>query len=131
MDYSVLTAELLNDPLARGYSTMSDAEAAADLNTEYCTRNLPSISGDTAFTATDATEFAQLTDHKRSLWMSWTSKDSINPFSATNVAFVNWLFGAESTTIATLNALRVEAISRAVELGLGTVKVGHVQTARK
>ena len=35
MDYIALAAELTVDPLARGYSAMSDSEAAADLNTEY------------------------------------------------------------------------------------------------
>lgn len=34
-DYVALNSELTIDPLTRGYSSMSDAEAAADLNTVY------------------------------------------------------------------------------------------------
>ena len=33
MDYTILKAELTNDPLALGYSTMSDQQAADSLNT--------------------------------------------------------------------------------------------------
>lgn len=35
MNWSALKDELANDPLGRGYSTMSDAQAADDLNTAY------------------------------------------------------------------------------------------------
>ncbi|HUU84201.1 MAG TPA: hypothetical protein VM243_11925 [Phycisphaerae bacterium] len=131
MDYAVLKTELTDDPLTRGYTGMTDAEVVVDLNTKYCKRNRPSISGDEAFTATVANEFATLTDHKRILWVSWCGKDTIDPFGAANVAFVNWLFGEGSGTIVALNAIRLEAISRAAELGLGVVNEGHVQTARK
>ena len=40
------------------------------------------------------------------------------------------VFGGGSATITALQALRVEAVSRAVELGLGTIYPGHVQNAR-
>lgn len=35
MDYTILATELSSDPLTRGYSGMTDIEAAADLNTVY------------------------------------------------------------------------------------------------
>ncbi len=38
-----LRTELLTDPLVRGYSTMSDQEAADDLNTEYRSRDRTSM----------------------------------------------------------------------------------------
>lgn len=41
MDIEKLRSELLNDPLTRGYSAMSDSEAAADLNTEYRKKQIP------------------------------------------------------------------------------------------
>ena len=130
MDLAALQAELATDPLTRGYSGMTDAEAAASLNTVNRTRTYPSLTGDQVFTATDATEFAALTDQKQLLWVSFTSKDSIDPADATNVAFVNWIFGAGSDTLSALATLRTEDVSRAVELGLGTVKTGHVGMAR-
>jgi len=42
MDHVALKAELTDDPLARGYSGMTDEQAAADLNdSEYRTVNYP------------------------------------------------------------------------------------------
>ena len=41
MDFVALKAELDNDPLTRGYSGMTDEQAAIDLNTEYRTVNYP------------------------------------------------------------------------------------------
>jgi len=130
MDTPKLWAELRDDPLERGYSGMTDAEAAADLNSEYRTRQLDSVSGDECFSATDPTEFGGLTDHKQDVWVSFCGRDSIDPFGAANVEFVKWIFGAQSETVSNLAALRTEAQSRADELGLGYVKVGHVQMAR-
>jgi hypothetical protein len=127
---SVLSEELANDPLGRGYSTMTDIEAAADLNTEYRTRTKTSMSGDEVFVNTDATEFAGLTDHQRLAWLSWSGKDSIDPGNEVNVEFVKWIFGASSTTVSNLAAARVENITRATELGLGRVREGEIQMAR-
>ena len=35
MDYTILATELIDDPLLRGYSTMTDTEARVDLNSLY------------------------------------------------------------------------------------------------
>lgn len=35
INYTALASEISTDPLTRGYSTMSDAEVAADMNTAY------------------------------------------------------------------------------------------------
>ena len=45
---AVLANELTNDPLARGYASMTDAEAAARLNTANRTVNRDKFSGDQA-----------------------------------------------------------------------------------
>jgi len=127
---SVLSDELSNDPLSRGYSGMTNAEATADLNTAYRTQTRASMSGDEIFTQTDATEFAALTDHKRLAWISWCGKESIDPANAANVAFVQWVFGAGSETVGNLASGRVENITRADELGLGSVDEGDVERAR-
>lgn len=44
MDYTALAAELSTDPLTRGYSAMTDAQAATDLNTVY--RSAPNVIGE-------------------------------------------------------------------------------------
>ena len=138
MDYAILTTELTTDPLSRGYSGMTAEEAAADLNTVYRTRPRDQLSGDEIFQATDATEFAALDDGSQSnvardlktMWVSFCGRDQVDPFGSANVAFVQWIFGSGSATIANLNTIRNEPVSRAVELGLGPVKTGDVEIAR-
>ena len=127
---ALIAAELTNDPLVRGYSGMSDEQVAGSLNAVNRTKNLASFSGDELFAATDGTEFAALTDAKKQLWVSFCGRDSISPFGASNVAFVQWVFGGGSTTVSSLSALRTETVSRAVELGIGFVSPGSVQEAR-
>lgn len=109
---------------------MTDEAVAADLNTVYRTVNKTSLSGDELFAATDSAEFAALTDHQESLWVSFCGRSSVDPFGASNVAFVQYIFGGGSTTVANLNALRTESVSRAFELGLGSVRPGDVTQAR-
>ena len=130
MDYNALKSELDADPLTRGYSGMTDEQAADDLNTAYRSVPRASMNGDEIFAATDNAEFAGLTDHKQQLWVSFTSKDVINAYEQTNIDFLDYIFGGSSTTKTTLAGLRNEDVSRGVELGLGVVKVGDVQFAR-
>lgn len=130
MNYQVLHDELTNDPLGRGYGSMTDIEAANDLNTAYRTRIASFMSGDQIFQQTDPTEFAGLADHKQDLWVSFCSRDSVDPSSSANVEFVKWIFGSQSTTISNLNTARSEDITRAEELGLGEVNEGDVYKAR-
>lgn len=131
MDIGRLKTELTDDLLGRGYADMTNAEAAADLNIVYRTKDKASLTGNEMFTATDATEFAGLTEEKRGLWVSWCGADR-DPFDSANVAFVNYVFGGGSDTIAALAVIRINDVSRAVELGLGLgrVRVGDVQRAR-
>lgn len=109
---STLATELSTDPLGRGYSGMTDQQAADDLNTAYRDSPLDSISGDQAFSVTDNGEFTALTDLKKQLWLSFCSRASIDPFGSANVAFVQWVFGGGATTVASLNTLRSNANGR-------------------
>ena len=129
-DLYALKTELADDPLTRGYAGMSDAAAATDINTVYRTRIKGNLTGDEIFGATDAAEFASLQVSVRRDWVAFCARDIINPAGTANVAFVEWVFGNPSDTRTNLLALRQEPISRGVELGLGRVKVGHVQEAR-
>ena len=130
MDIVALAAELVSGhPDTLAYN--ADATiAAAEINAVNRTRNLASISGDAMRAATDGAEFIALSDHKQVLWISLCSGASIDPFGTANVALVNHIFSLGPTTVAALAALRTEAVSRAVELGLGPVRVGHILTAR-
>jgi hypothetical protein len=125
-----LKAEIDGDPLIRGYSGMSDQAVADDINTVYRSRNKTSITGDEMFQATDGAEFTALTEHKEQSWLSFCGRDSLDPYGAANVAFAQYIFGGGSTTLANLNALRIESISRADELGIGRITAGDVVEAR-
>lgn len=95
--------ELIASEPANGART--DQEVLDWLNEQV---NVPinSISGDDVFGATDAAEFGSLTDHKQLLWLSFCSRQTIDPFGAANVAFVQFIFGGGSLSISNLQALR-------------------------
>lgn len=129
MNLQVLKTELDGDPLVRGYSGMTDQEAADDLNTVYRQRNRAQVSGANAYDLTDSTEYDALTDAKKSQWLSLCAIESVDPFGPAVGAVID-IFGGASTTVSNLQSYRVESISRAIELGLGEVTPQHVKDAR-
>ena len=130
MDIDKLKTELTDDPLARGYSGMTDAAAAADLNTVYRTKNKTSMTGSEILNNVDATEWAALdAAEKQTVW-DIVHLGTINPFGVEATLMIG-VFEGGSATITALQAARKDDVSRAVELGLGNVKVGNVQLARK
>lgn len=129
MDHVALQTELTVDPLTRGYAALSHEDAALDLNTVYRTRNRTSMTGSEIWENTDNTEFAALTDAKKSQWISFCGIASVDPFGPAS-AFVIYIFGGGSATVTTLASARVETVSRAVELLGAEVLVGDIEYAR-
>lgn len=125
----ILKDELTADPLGRDYAGMTDTEAADDLNTEYRTRNRASMSASEVLNAVDLTEYDALTDTEKIALWRLLAISQLNPFGVEAQIMVQ-VFGGTSQTISALQQIRVMNISRGVELGLGHVKVGHVQEAR-
>ncbi len=80
--------ELLTDPLTRGYSGMTDQEAADDLNTSYRTRNRTSMSGDEVAQAAVPADYDALdtgsgnSKDEQGHWLSFCARDQIDPFGA-------------------------------------------------
>ena len=130
MDYAILKAELTDDPLARGYAGMSDDQAAASLNAADRTGLRTNMSGDEARHQTDAAEFNALSDAKKSQWLAFCGGTTIDPTNAVDIAFVQYVFGSGSQSVANLNVARSEAVSRAQELGLGVLASGDITRAR-
>ena len=130
MTIAALAAELTAGHPDTGAYSLDDETAHAELHAVNRTKNKDSLSGDAMFAATDATDWIGLTDHQQQLWVSFTSKDSIDPFAAANVAFVTAIFGGGSATLTALAALRKDDVSRVVELDLGDVSPGQVTEAR-
>ena len=132
MNYQVLHDELVDDPLGRGYSSMTDAEAAADLNSDYRTRTRTHLSSAEIYEATDTTEFQGKTDvqkvYVRDIWGLGSDVD-VQPDSKARTVYVQ-IFGGGSVTISNLSAVLRTDISRAEELALGSVTPGDVERAR-
>ena len=134
MDYVILHSELTTDPLTRGYSTMSDAQAAADLNTAYRTRTLERLDQADVYNAVVVAEFTALNaDSKQEVWniihVGGATGLWVRPGDTARTRLIS-IFSAASATIQALAALLTQDITRAQELGLGTVKPGHVTKAR-
>lgn len=134
MDYASLRAELASDPVALGYSGLSDALAAAKLNATDTGRTL-------ARTAVPASEILGAIDD--GAWPSTAILQDklrgilgIDPIDASNTnirGILGAIFPNNGQTAATrgrLLALSTRAVSRADELGLGDVNAVDVARAR-
>lgn len=147
MNYTALAAELTDDTLARGYSAMTDAEAAADLNTVYRTRLRPlsmmelrEWAGLNArgFKIYSAISDGTKTDQQRNVAyvadkLLGTDNGTLDPRNDLHVAMVDTLVSAgiiSADDKAALVAKATDNISRANELGLGTIREGDIQVVR-
>jgi hypothetical protein len=63
--------------------------------------------------------------------LSLFARDDLDPFGIDAHIFQESMTGAVGTSVADLAAYRVEAVSRAVELGFGVVTAAEVETARE
>jgi hypothetical protein len=126
---AVLGAEVSADPLARGYSGMTDQQVADDINTAYRKRNREAMTGSEILQAVVLGELAALTDAEETTFWGLLGIGEINPFGVERDILVN-LFGSQSSTVGALASLRQESISRAQELGLPAIVEANVAYAR-
>jgi hypothetical protein len=129
-----LRTELLTDPLSRGYSTMTDQQAADSLNTvDRPAPDMETISNTDLYEAIDRSEYNPLTENEKDRLRILLGLETIRVASGDQGrAEILALFGAGTTTRANLIALATGQLqSRATELGLPTVRVGHVEDARR
>jgi hypothetical protein len=124
-----LKDELILDPLLIGYDGMSDAEVVVSLDGLTRSRNRDSMTGSELLNNVDHGEWNALSaDQQRLVW-DIVHMGTIDPFGVEET-LLKGVFGIPSVTITALALARVEAISRATELGLGHVREGDVQRAR-
>ena len=129
MDIFALADELTSGHPGTGPYDPDDAVAAAQFNVVNRTINRTSMTGSEVLNAVNADEWAVLTpDEQRTVW-DIVHLGNINPFGV-EAALMIGVFGGGATTITALQAARQQAVSRAVELGLGRVRAGDVQKAR-
>jgi hypothetical protein len=128
-NYFTLWTEINSDPLGRGYSGMSNASTAANLNIANRNRNRATMSGTEVINAIRASEFNALTSASQERIWNTLHLGTLNPFGIEATIFTG-VFGVSSCTINALQTLRVESISRAEEIGLGPVAEGQVVKAK-
>lgn len=131
--FEILKAEVTTDPLARGYAGMTDTELTADLNTAYRTRTREFVTRQELWDAIVLSDVAALNaNNTASFWnfMHMLPEENVST-GGNNRVFLIALFGNPSPTYTALVALAITSISRANELSLPHVKIGHVRKARR
>lgn len=129
-DYKTLQTELNTDPLARGYSGMSDTQAATSLNAANRTVSRSSVPAVEVIEAIVASEYTALSATLQNLVSLLISAGTINPLGTNTRAIFAAAFGAGTQTRTNLIALETATVSRGVELNLGYVSAGDVHVAR-
>lgn len=130
MDYSALKTELTTDPLGRGYSGMTDEEAATDLNTDYRAGGVATVGGGDVLNATDEAEFDALTDAQKDRWLALCGVEDINVSSGVAKSLEADLFGPGTATRTALLVLKTRSITRADELNFPKMEEADVDYAR-
>lgn len=134
MDYAVLRAELLTDPLPLGYGPLNDGAVAAKLNATDTgrTRARTRVEITEVFNAVDNGAWpstAILQDKWRAiLSMPFVDASNTNTRGILGAIFPNT--GATAATNGRLLALATQTVSRATELGLESVAAADVAAAR-
>lgn len=126
----VLRAELAIDPLGRGYSGMTDEEAAASLNTVNCTVDVESVTGQQVFEAVLPAHYNALSAEQKQLFGVIVGMGMIMVNGTNTKAALVGMFTGATETLQALAALQTKQVSRGVELGVGEVRVGHIGEAR-
>jgi hypothetical protein len=131
MDYVALNAELLAGHPDTGPYNADDQLAADQLNLVNRTRNRTSMTGKEVKDQIDQADWDTRTEGQQQTLLSLFARDDLDPFGIDAHIFQESMTGAVGTSVADLAAYRVEAVSRAVELGFGVVTAAEVETARE
>ena len=130
MNYLGLKAELDAGHPDTGAYDADDAVAAGQLNAVNRTRNRTSVTGKEVKDRITTVDWASRSDAQKSQLLALVARDDLDPFGVDAAIFSEAMSGRAGTTVADLNAYRVENISRAVELGFGVVTEFTIDTAR-
>ena len=137
-----LADELTNDPLGLGYVStagvdwQNEANALADLatlTTANRTVDVETLSGSQLFEAIDDTEWqARTADQKTDIQFVVGLGDNIqiSPGTKARAMMARALTGA-TASLSNLGTLGSKTVTRAEELGLSGLKIGHIQLARR
>ena len=127
--HQILADEINNDPLARGYDSMTDQQVADDIGTEYRTITVPEVSPTDIYQAIDPPEWVALSALFQLVVTNVISLPTV-PTSGNTADGLLAAFGPGTNTRANLIALATGNISRGTEIGIGDVHAGDVGFAR-
>lgn len=127
--FDELKAEVTGDPGSRGYSTMTDREAAEDLNLKRIASDrseVPSIEVLGSIKPADYPTDARMQSYLQVLF----SQPEIPLADPEIRGALAAIFSGKAGTLANLQGLEQRNISRAEELGLGFIKAGFIAAVR-
>lgn len=125
---SPLEDELANDPLGRGYSTMTDEEIYDSGWVKNRNRSRTSMTGREVGAEVVSSEYNSLQSTKKTQFLELIASEDLDPYGLAETVVID-IFGSGSTTVSNLAAARVEVIGRWNELGISP-KVGEIEDAR-
>jgi hypothetical protein len=131
MNIDRLKAELATGHPVTGPYDADDAVAAEQLNAVNRTRDVESVTGQQIFEAVVPAHYNALSADFKQLFLGIIGMGDI-PVNGTNTkAALVAMFSGATDTLNALAALQTKQVSRAVEIGLGHVRVGNVMEARE
>lgn len=130
MNWNVLKNEIVNDPLSRGYSGMTNSQLAVSLNLKNRTRMRGVIPAHEIIDSIVPGEWSLLLTSEQRRIELITGAGEVNVQNDNVRAALQAAFGPGTTTRANLLAIQNELISRALELALPAVQEGDVAYAR-
>ena len=125
MSYTVkqisdLRSELVNDPLTKGYSGMTDQLVADSLLDKTRERNRESMTRQEIYEKIEPSALDGLTNLELAQ-INLALSDAVDPFGNAVQVFKN-VFGDSSPTVSALATARKESISRLTEIGLSDIE---------
>lgn len=131
MNIDALRAELTAGHPGTGAYDADDVVAAGQLNAVNRTVNVESVTGQQIFEAVVPSHYNALSSDFKILFGTIVGMGTI-PVNGTNTkAALTAMFVGATATLTALAALQTETVSRAVELGLGVTRAGHIEEARR
>lgn len=128
-----LKAELTLDPLAIGYAGFSAIECVASLNARTRPGNVLSVTKDVFVNKVLRwNEVETLSAAKRDTLAIMMQADNLDlSVNGNPITYLATLFGPATQTYANYLALATPMLSRAEELGLGSISLQQIQEARR
>lgn len=128
---ALLRDEITNDPLALGYTGMTDQQISDSLNAVNINVDRDTVPTGEILAAIVPADFVAIADATRRTYLQMLLATDSVPLGSVNIrnALQN-IFSGRTDTLNALSALQQETISRARQLGIGTAHSGDIGKAR-